>query len=195
MRGEFQPTRVTLLERLQDRHDQAAWQEFVGIYRNYLYVVVRNMRLSHHDAEEIVQAVFVKVWDRIQVFSYLPAKGRFRHWLCTIARNQVIDFIRTRKSVESRGGNALALSEETLPEIEVMAETEWKNYLANLALEEVRKDSSGPAFDCFLAQLKGTGVAEIAADMGITENTVYVNCNRVKTRILRKLRDLQARLD
>lgn len=191
-------TRMTLVQRLQGKDDDKAWDEFVLIYRNYLYVVVRNMNISHHDSEEIVQTVFTKVWDSIKGFQYLPAKGKFRHWLCSIARHTVIDFIRAKKSRVSNADQYPDLEklpeEISLPDIEAMADKEWVNYIANLALDMIRKDFSGPAVECFLLQVGGKSIPEIAVTMQISENSVYVNCCRVKERIRRKLRQLEQEL-
>ena len=71
-------TRVTLLEKIRDRHDETSWEDFVYYYKQYIYVVVRGMNLNHHDAEEIVQMVLLKVWDKLPEFNYDSEKGRFR---------------------------------------------------------------------------------------------------------------------
>ena len=193
-------TRLTLIQKMQDGCNEAAWQEFVTIYRNYLYVVVRNMNVGHHDAEEIVQTVFTKVWDKIKGFQYLPEKGKFRHWLCSITRNTVIDYFRSRKgkphldNSEYADENIPAEEGITIPEVETMAEKEWVNYLANLALDMVKNEFSGSAVESFIAHVQGKSIQEISKEMNIAENTVYVNCNRVKERIRKKIREMEKNL-
>ncbi|OGV51576.1 MAG: hypothetical protein A2X49_14735 [Lentisphaerae bacterium GWF2_52_8] len=195
---DIHKTRLTLIQRVKDSGDEAAWEEFVAVYRKYLYIVARNMNLSHHDAEEIVQRVFAKVWEKMPGFNYLPQKGRFRHWLCSIARNMAIDLIRSRKAKgypgEEGEGNNL-FDEAALPDIELMAEKEWRNYLANMALEFAQKEFSSLEFECFVRYANEKTPAEIAKELEVAENTVYVYCRRVKLFIRKKITELGIHLD
>ena len=200
--NETRRTRMTLLQRIKDSQDESAWREFVTIYRNYIYVIVRNMGISHHDAEEIVQSVFARVCDKIPHFTYLPHKGRFRNWLCSITRNMVIDFLRARHSEKTAmdemvEGNASGrlLDESVVPDVEVMADKEWRNYLANLALEHARKEFSPLMIDCFINHVREKPPAEIAKKLGVAENTVYVYCKRVKEFVKRKVAVLERELE
>ena len=54
-------TRQTLLVRVQNQSDEKSWEEFAGYYRRYIYMVARNMRLSHHDAEDVLQRTLLKL--------------------------------------------------------------------------------------------------------------------------------------
>ena len=115
-------TRPTLIERVQSSKDHASWEEFVETYKLFLYTVVRRMSISHLDTEEIIQTVFLKVWDKIQGFEYHPNKGKFRYWLCRIARNSVIDFIRKSQSESNKRSKALQETDtSTIPEVEEFA--------------------------------------------------------------------------
>ena len=123
-------TRLTLIQKISKEQDEKLWEEFVHYYRRYLYVVVRNMNMGHHDTEEIVQSVMLKVWDKLRDFQYQPSKGKFRYWLCTIARNCVIDFIRKQQS-QSRRQEGFKQKEMTndlsnieMPHVEEIAERE-----------------------------------------------------------------------
>ena len=57
-------TRLTLIQRISQSQDEESWEEFVHYYKRYLYVVVRNLNMNHHDTEEIIQTVevFFLVW-------------------------------------------------------------------------------------------------------------------------------------
>ena len=56
-------TRETLLEKIRNQHDDKSWEDFVFYYKHFIYIICRRMNLAHHDAEEVVQKVLVKVWN------------------------------------------------------------------------------------------------------------------------------------
>lgn len=193
-------TRMTLIQRIKNAQDESAWKEFVAVYQNYVYVVVRNLNIGHHDAEEIVQKVFTKVLDKIPQFNYLPHKGKFRHWLCAIIRNMVIDLQRTKntekRSMEKLSEDSCVSSAEiVIPDIEIIAEREWRNYLANMALEHARKELTPLEIECFISHAREKTPREIAAELSIAENTVYIYCRRVKDFIKKKINELENQLE
>ena len=188
---------MTLIEKISKTQDESSWQEFVRYYERYLYVVVRNMNIQHHDCEEIVQGVMLKVWDKLKEFQYHPSKGKFRYWLCAIARNAVIDFIRRQQS-QQRRKDGLRQQEEisesginTLPEVEEIAEREWQNYLANLALDKIRKEFKDTHVTCFLRFTEGIAVADIAKEVDLSENSVYVYKSRVQDSLIKEVKRLE----
>ena len=84
--------------------------------------------------------------------------------------------------------------EATLPEVDVLAEVEWRNYLANLALEKVKRELGANTVECFVAKHRGESVQNISQRLGVAENTIYVNCARVKERVRMKIQEIESRL-
>ncbi len=73
---------------LVDRHTSTVYRLALGITGN------------HHEAEDIVQETFAKVYSNIQRYS--PAKAGFKTWLLTIARNQSINVFKSLKRKTAR---------------------------------------------------------------------------------------------
>jgi RNA polymerase sigma-70 factor, ECF subfamily len=67
-----------------------------------------NVLQSRSDAEEIVQEVFLHLWQRARDFD--PARGDLSAWVCTLTRSRAIDRVRSwnvaRRYAESASGEA-----------------------------------------------------------------------------------------
>jgi RNA polymerase sigma-70 factor (ECF subfamily) len=78
-----------------DRH---AFGLLYDRYARTVYVLAAHL-IGPAQAEEIVQEVFLTLWDKAHQFD--GARGPFGAWFLTIARNRVLDELR-RRSVEQR---------------------------------------------------------------------------------------------
>ena len=181
-------TRITLIERVQDQHDEASWREFEGIYHGFIYGVVRRMNISEHDAEDIVQQVLITLWKKLPKQDVRTIK-RFRSWVSTITKNCVIDFIRKRTSEITRWEKAARdetaeyLQGIRLPEINALAEKQWQIHITNRALENIKPLFFGKAMEVFQLSLQGRSIGEIAIKLDLKERSV----SRLKTRVKNQL--------
>src|SRR5438132_14022728 len=101
-------TRASLLVRLRDPKDRAAWQQFVELYGRLVYGFVRQRGLQDADAADLTQEVFLAVAQAAGRWQYDPRKGTFRGWLYGLTRNKIAKFLQRRRSqpVGSGDGNA-----------------------------------------------------------------------------------------
>lgn len=74
--------------------EQKSFEYLVSRYVHHTYNFVRRLYNNEHDARDITQEVFIKVWKSIH--KYNPNQN-FKTWLFTIARNTTIDWLRKRK--------------------------------------------------------------------------------------------------
>jgi RNA polymerase sigma-70 factor (ECF subfamily) len=83
--------------------DQSALEYLYDHYSAALYGVIFRVVKKEAIAEEVLQDVFVRIWDRFN--SYDPLKGKLFTWMLNIARNQAIDKTRSREiSKEQKTG-------------------------------------------------------------------------------------------
>lgn len=190
---EFQ-TRQTLLERIQKQHDESSWEDFVHYYRSYIYIICRRMNLPHHDSEEVVQQVLVKLWEKLPDFNYDNRK-RFRGWLCTVTGNSVKDYLRKQKTIRKTHDAAkeedLPVHGSSVPDIEQIAEQEWKNYISTLALEQVKKNFSQQVFGIFMKLHSGASRMQLAEEYQLPPNTISVYKRRVISALCSEIRRLE----
>src|SRR5947207_3945703 len=87
--AKIPPTRASLLVRLRDPHDEAAWREFVALYAPLVYGYARKQGLQDADAADLGQEVLCAVAGAVGRLEYDPAKGAFRNWLFTVVRRKL----------------------------------------------------------------------------------------------------------
>ncbi len=99
-------TNETLLERVRNTADHAAWGEFFSIYEplllNYVRGRVRDRSLgwNDHDIQDVVQDIFIKLYRTLPDFQLDHGRGRFRTWLYRITINAILDRVPGRKSAD-----------------------------------------------------------------------------------------------
>jgi len=193
----MQQTRQTLIERLRDQYDEESWQTFTQIYQRYIYVVIRRMNISHSEAEDLVQEVLFKIWNKLPDFNYSPDKAKFRTWLSTVIKNKVLNFLESSKSHANKISKAAEQPTKNYSEHEMdsIIQKEWENYITNMAMDRIKKSFPGQAISVFEMTLEGKSIAEIAAALDIKENTVYKSKNRVKAKLMNEIASLRLELE
>jgi RNA polymerase sigma factor (sigma-70 family) len=188
-------TRQTLIQKVKEQYDQSSWEEFVENYRGYLYVVINNMSINHQDSEDLTQTVLLKIWKAIPDFNYTPERCSFRSWLLTITRNTTNSFLSANKSRQNRESQkAQEVSESQQPDIEEMANRQWKIFITEKAIKNIKEDFSENVFDIFLKFSRGEKAPLIAKENGIAENSVHVYSSRVKKAIKKEIIRLDSHL-
>jgi RNA polymerase sigma factor (sigma-70 family) len=72
--------------------DQSAWNELVERFSRYVYAIcVQAFRLSSHDAEDVFQEVFARVYQHL---GRLRSDDAIRPWIAQLTRRLCIDRLR-----------------------------------------------------------------------------------------------------
>ncbi len=149
-------------------------------YSGALYGIILRIVQSKEYTEEIIQDVFVKIWNSIQ--QYDSSKGRFYTWMINIARNTAIDYLKSK-------GFQNELKNQSLPD-----------FVYNSAELSTTNDSSD--FIGFNKVIEGLEVdkqelIDLAYYQGYTQNEISeklkIPLGTVKTKMrnaLMKLKDL-----
>lgn len=85
---------ATLLGRVALR-DRKAFARLYDLASPKLFSIAIRILRDRTEAEEALQEIFIKVWQRAERFE--PEQGGPTTWLAAIARNHAIDIIRARK--------------------------------------------------------------------------------------------------
>ena len=100
-------TRPSLLIRVRDPADQAAWQEFVEIYRPVILRLARQKGMQAADAEDVAQEVLTAVAKAVEQREHDPKRAKFRTWLHRVANNAILDALTRGKPDRGSGDSAL----------------------------------------------------------------------------------------
>lgn len=79
---------------------QKSRQGFDYLYKQYsgaLYGIVRRVITDEETARDVLQEVFVKIWNNIDKFD--TTKGRLYTWMLNLARNTAIDKLRSKGEI------------------------------------------------------------------------------------------------
>jgi RNA polymerase sigma-70 factor (ECF subfamily) len=82
---------LDLLARVAKR-ERAAFEQLYDRYANILYATAMKFLKEDADAQDVVQDVFIQIWDKAKLYD--PAKGKPLTWALTLTRNRSIDRIR-----------------------------------------------------------------------------------------------------
>ena len=80
-----------LLRRIAQR-ERSAFEDLYARYVNILYASALKFVKEDADAQDVVQDVFIQIWDKAKLYD--PAKGKPLTWALTLTRNRAIDRIR-----------------------------------------------------------------------------------------------------
>lgn len=180
-------TPLTLLERLRQAPDDAAWRRLVQLYTPLLFYWARRAGEAEHDAADLVQDVFTILVKSLPQFQQQPGGG-FRGWLRTITLNK----LRERKRREAIVRQVPFAEEPALPDdVEAFWEDEYRQALTQRALQIMQTDFEPATWKaCWENVAKGRPAADVARELGISENAVYIARCRVLRRLRRELAGL-----
>lgn len=165
------------MERIRAR-DADAFEALYDAHHRLVYGVALRMLGDVATAEDVTQAVFLKVWSSPDLFR----GGNFQAWLVRVTRNRALDVLRSRTT---RGEIDLP---EALPESDTIEDVAFAHLDAEtvrVALEHLAPEQREPIELGFFG---GITHEEIARRTGIPLGTI-------KTRIRSGLRRLRTALE
>jgi RNA polymerase sigma-70 factor (ECF subfamily) len=134
------PEDTTLLEWFrQPAMKEKSFALLVSKYQEKLYWHIRRMVVTHEDANDVLQNMFIKVWKGLENFR---EDSQLFTWLYRIATNESLSFLEQRKkkrvqSISSEGGD---LSENIRADPYYdPRKLEWKLQLAIQSLPEKQR--------------------------------------------------------
>jgi RNA polymerase sigma-70 factor (ECF subfamily) len=184
-------TSASLLERLRHQGDAADWERLVGLYTPLLRGWLRRHEVPDGEVDDLVQEVLAVLVRELPHFQYDPGRGSFRAWLRTVTAHRLRNFWRSRRHhPPAAGGSDPARRLEELEDPHSGLSREWERehdrHVAHRLLELIEPDFEAATWQAFRRlALDGAPAAEVATELGLSLNAVYL----ARYRVLRRLRE------
>ncbi len=189
-------TRHSLILRLRDQGDVAAWHEFVTLYEPLVLRLAARKGLQDADAQDLCQEVFTAIARALDRWDPDPARGSFRGWLARIARNLLVNFL-TRHTREPRGTGATSVQElldaqpSADPSATTLFEAEYRRRVFRWAADQVRGEFTPSTWEAFWrTAVEGRRPAEVSAELNLSAGAVYIARSRVLARLRQRIEEL-----
>jgi RNA polymerase sigma-70 factor (ECF subfamily) len=165
-----------LMARVRTR-DAAAFEALYDAHHRLVYGIAIRILGDAGAAEDVTQAVFLKIWTAPDRFE----SGNFAGWIARVARNQALDVLRRKSNSETE------LS-EAMPNSDLLEEQVFSDIDAARVRDALAQLPSEQREPIELGFFNGITHAEIARQTGIPLGTI-------KTRIRTGLRRLRSSLE
>jgi RNA polymerase sigma-70 factor (ECF subfamily) len=178
-------TSATLLQRLLDHGDDAAWTRLTQLYEPLIRGNLRQHLPQEADVDDVVQQVFTVVMEKLPEFRHNGRPGAFRTWLRRICVNRVRMFWRTRPATVPEAEAALQQLEDPDSALSRQWDREHDEFVFRQALQMIEREFKPSTWQAFCRLALDNAEPEVvAAELGLSANAVYI----ARSRVLRRLR-------
>lgn len=183
---------TTTLGRLK-RMDNPSWATLVDQHFDRVYGWCRESGIDDHTAADIAQEVFVSALGSLHRFEKSSVSS-FGGWLRTICKRRIADYWRRRREIPMGGTDALNMFSQLGMIRESLDPGHDNPNVDNQNLDDdhllaavatVQPEFEAVSWRAFwMTTVEGRSATDVAFDLGMTRNAVYL----AKSRILKRLR-------
>ncbi|MGW0607381.1 RNA polymerase sigma factor SigE [Streptomyces sp. NPDC002644] len=158
------------------------WEEIVSTHSARVYRLAYRLTGNQHDAEDLTQEVFVRVFRSLSTYS----PGTFEGWLHRITTNLFLDMVRRKQRIRF---DALAEdAAERLPGREPSPQQVFNDAHFDADIQQAL-DTLAPEFRAavVLCDIEGLSYEEIAATLGVKLGTVRSRIHRGRSQLRKAL--------
>jgi RNA polymerase sigma-70 factor (ECF subfamily) len=165
-------TGTAVFDATGDKTTMPSWDELVRQHADRVYRLAYRLSGSQHDAEDLTQETFIRVFRSVQ--NYQP--GTFEGWLHRITTNLFLDMVRRRNRIRME---ALPDDYDRVPADEPNPEQIYHDSRLGPDLQAAL-DSLAPEFRAavVLCDIEGLSYEEIGATLGVKLGTVRSRIHR-----------------
>jgi RNA polymerase sigma-70 factor (ECF subfamily) len=173
--------------------DSGAWTELVKAHHRRVYALCYRFTGSSHDAEDLTQDVFLKVYGNLAAFDL--ERGSFQTWITTLTRNLLVDHF--RRSKQQRATDSMDAGWDQQDDLTIAArlaaqgptqhDRAAQKEIANMVQSALTRISPELREAVILRDLQDLDYKEIAQVLRIPEGTVKSRISRGRAELARLL--------
>ena len=174
---------MSLLARVKERADTAAWSQFTALYRPLLVRYARSWGLQPVDADDLAQECLVELMRRMPAFEYDRCRGGFRRWLRVFVSYRIRNHLRKRREPSGRTGDFERPQQRERGPVEAWDRI-WLQEHLKYCLDRIRPDFEPRTFNAFRhAVIQEWPIPRVCETLGMNANQVYIAKSRVAGRL------------
>jgi RNA polymerase sigma factor (sigma-70 family) len=183
-------TSLSLLHRLRQTSDSEAWNRLMDMYAPLLKRWLGRYGVQESDADDLMQEVLLAVSKDVSEFDHNGRTGAFRSWLKMILIHRLRNFWRMRGRRPQATGNSdvqqqIDQLEDPTSEMSALWNRQHDEFVVRRLLIDTERLFAPKTWQAFLRQtLEGQRADQVAADLGMSLNAVFI----AKSRVLNRLR-------
>lgn len=191
-------TSISLLERLRDRNDRVAWQDFHDLYAPLVRSWLISKGVQSANADDLLQEIWQVALAELPAFNHNGHTGALRAWLRRVLSNRLREFWRKERRQPSADesklfaniGDQLADPQSDLSQA---WDLEYRRSICAGLLRQIEDEFEEKTVMSFRrVAIDNVKAAVVAAELGVTANAVRI----AQSRVMRRLRQLgQGMLD
>lgn len=169
------------LIRLIQQGDHGAFSEIVNRHSKRFYSIAYRILFNKHDAEDIVQEAFLKLWGKSELWNH-NREAKFTTWFYRVVVNLCLDY--------NRGKKPMSLSEDIqlidrINGQEVVLNKKQRQEILNRFIQELPERQQLALNLCFYEGLSNQEAADI---MGVKLKALQSLIMRAKTTLKEKVK-------
>ena len=189
-------TTTVVLENLRRSHE-GAWKQFVNRFRGPIVRFARDLGLGPEEAEDVAQETLLDFVRAYRDGQYDRDKGRLSAWLFGIAHRRALNAGRQL----ARRSRPLAAGQRTefwdnLPDEPTARRSwdqSWRQAILEQCLEYLRAEMESKTIRAFeLFAIERRPAADVARELDMSRNAVFIAKHRVLKRILELTREFES---
>jgi RNA polymerase sigma-70 factor (ECF subfamily) len=160
--------------------DRGAFREIYQRVSGYVYTLAYRVTNTKHDAEEVTQDVFLKLYHNLGSFKF---EALFKTWLYRIAVNTALNHAKKRSRVTTHEVEQVFEDPATVtqPDARKRLEAEDAEKRLKTLLDQLNPDQRA----CIVSrEIEGMDYQEIARSLGININTVRSRLKRARETLM-----------
>ncbi len=147
-------------------HDRTAFDTLYQHTSAKLFGVVLRLLKDRAEAEDALQDIYVKVWQRAD--QYAVSRASAMSWLIAIARNHAIDRLRTRRAIYEELDEAKFIADDT-PDPEALAQASGERTRIEICMQRLEDRLANAVRGAYL---DGYSYQELANQHAVPLNTM-----------------------